>query len=131
MSNDHPQWNVRAISVPGPDTDLALHVTFGGTKFLFGAAEGTQRAFAQKRVGMKGVEGIFLSGGAKGRGGLPGAFDAVLLSLQPGVLMTMADMGVQNVTIGGGPDLTHYLATLRASLIRCVRWKDLLTSVTS
>jgi ribonuclease Z len=72
----HYNWQVRAIAIPGPDTDLALYVAFDNARYLFGCGEGTQRAFVQKRVGSRWLGGIFIcDGGLKGRGGLPGRFD--------------------------------------------------------
>ncbi len=70
------QWHVRCLTVPGHDTDLSLHVAFDNVRFLFGCGEGTQRAFVQKRVGMRGMSAVFIcSGGSEGRGGLPGEVD--------------------------------------------------------
>ncbi|WWC91109.1 uncharacterized protein L201_006050 [Kwoniella dendrophila CBS 6074] len=102
-----PNWHVRAISAPGPDTDLSLHVSFDNARFLFGCGEGTQRAFTQKRMSMRGLAGIFIgSGEARSRAGLAG------------VLMTAADGGISKVDIVGPPDMSHYLSTLRSSVIR-------------
>lgn len=70
--NMNPAWSVRAVSVPGPDSDTALYVSFDEARFLFGAGEGTQRSFLEKRTKLAGVGGVFLPGGAKGRNGLPG-----------------------------------------------------------
>lgn len=70
---DNVMWKVQVISAPGPDTDLCLYVEFDNARFLFGAGEGTQRAFVQKRKSMRWLQAIFISGGGlKGRGGLPG-----------------------------------------------------------
>ncbi|OCF42970.1 hypothetical protein I317_03191 [Kwoniella heveanensis CBS 569] len=103
----HPNWHVRAITAPGPDSDLTLHVSFDNARFLFGCGEGTQRAYNQKRLTLKGLSGIFVgSGDAKGRSGLAG------------VLMTAADAGISKVGIVGPPDISHYLSTLRSSVIR-------------
>ncbi|WVF65453.1 hypothetical protein IAT40_000181 [Kwoniella sp. CBS 6097] len=102
-----PNWHVRAITAPGPDTDLTLHVSFDNARFLFGCGEGTQRAYNQKRLTLKGLSGIFVgSGDAKSRSGLAG------------VLMTAADAGISKVGISGPPDISHYLSTLRSSVIR-------------
>ncbi|WRT69179.1 uncharacterized protein IL334_006163 [Kwoniella shivajii] len=102
-----PNWHVKALSVPGPDTDLSLHVSFDNARFLFGCGEGTQRAFVQKRMGMRGLSGIFIgSGEAKARNGLAG------------VLMTAADGGISKVDVIGPPDMSHYVSTLRTSVIR-------------
>ncbi|WVR08979.1 hypothetical protein IAU60_006038 [Kwoniella sp. DSM 27419] len=107
MESYQPNWHVRAITAPGPDSDLALHVSFDNARFLFGCGEGTQRAFTQKRSTLKGLAGIFVgSGEAKARAGLAG------------VLMTAADGGINKVDIVGPPDVAHYLATLRSSVIR-------------
>ncbi|KAK8843961.1 hypothetical protein IAR55_006753 [Kwoniella newhampshirensis] len=102
-----PNWHIRAITAPGPDSDLSLHVSFDNARFLFGCGEGTQRAFTQKRLTMRGLSGIFIgSGESRGRAGLAG------------VLMTAADAGIAKVDIVGPPDISHFLATLRSSVVR-------------
>lgn len=68
----NPAWSVRAVAVPGPDSDTALYVSFDDSRFLFGAGEGTQRSFLEKRTKLAGVGGVFLPGGVSGRNGLPG-----------------------------------------------------------
>lgn len=68
----NPAWSVKAISVPGPETDTALYINFDDVRFLYGAGEGTQRSFVEKRTKMSGVNAVFLPGGATGRNGLPG-----------------------------------------------------------
>lgn len=68
-----PNWTVRAVTTPTKDTDLCLYVSFDNVRFLFGCGEGTQRAFAQKKIGFSRLGGVFVgSGELKGRGGLPG-----------------------------------------------------------
>lgn len=76
-ANQAPQWRVQALSVPSPDSDLALYVAFDNVRYLFGAGEGVQRTFVQRKVSLKGVEGVFVSGGdgeGKRVGGLAGEF---------------------------------------------------------
>lgn len=66
-------WRVRCFASPGSDTDLALHVYFDNARFLIGCGEGTQRAFVQKKLGMKWLEAVLLpSADARTRAGLPG-----------------------------------------------------------
>nr|ODO03678.1 hypothetical protein L204_00014 [Cryptococcus depauperatus CBS 7855] len=102
-----PNWSVRAVATPGPDTDLALYVAFDNARFLIGAGEGTQRAFTQKRLGFSRLEGILInSSDSKGRGGLGG------------VMMSASDAGIKRLSIIGPPDLSQYLATLRSSVSR-------------
>jgi ribonuclease Z len=70
----HYNLHVRALTVPGPETDLSVFVAFDNVRYLFGCGEGTQRAFVQKRLRTPGLAGVFLpDGGSKGRAGLPGA----------------------------------------------------------
>nr|XP_018259272.1 uncharacterized protein I303_08200 [Kwoniella dejecticola CBS 10117]OBR81430.1 hypothetical protein I303_08200 [Kwoniella dejecticola CBS 10117] len=69
-----PNWQVKCLTAPGPDSDLSLHVSFDNARFLFGCGEG--------------------------------------------VLMTAADAGISKVDIVGPPDMSHYLSTLRSSVIR-------------
>ncbi|ODO09602.1 hypothetical protein I350_03210 [Cryptococcus amylolentus CBS 6273] len=99
-----PNWFVRAVTAPGPDTDLCLHVSFDNAKFIFGAGEGTQRAYAQKKIGFGRLAGVFVnSGESKGRGGLPG------------IIMSAADAGIKTINVVGPPDLTQDSLTLNAS----------------
>ena len=68
-----PNWAVRCISVPGPDTDLTLHVSFDSERYIIGCGEGTQRAFAQKARQLKGIQAVLLPNAqARTRAGLPG-----------------------------------------------------------
>lgn len=69
---NNPAWTARVLSVPGIDTDLSLYVSFDSARFCFGAGEGTQRAFIQKRTTWRHMQAVFLPDGASGRGGLPG-----------------------------------------------------------
>ncbi|OWZ65943.1 hypothetical protein AYX14_06079 [Cryptococcus neoformans] len=102
-----PNWAVRAVTTPTKDTDLCLYVSFDNVRFLFGCGEGTQRAFAQKKIGFSRLGGVFIgSGESKGRGGLPG------------VLMSASDAGLSKIDVVGPPDISQYLATLRSSVIR-------------
>ncbi|KIR35362.1 ribonuclease Z [Cryptococcus deuterogattii MMRL2647] len=102
-----PNWAVRAVTTPTKDTDLCLYVSFDNVRFLFGCGEGTQRAFAQKKIGFSRLGGVFIgSGELKGRGGLPG------------VLMSASDAGISKIDVIGPPDISQYLATLRSSVIR-------------
>ena len=72
-----PNWAVRCLSVPGPDTDLTLHVSFDSERFVIGCGEGTQRAFAQKQRQLKGIQAVLLPNAqAKTRAGLPGELRA-------------------------------------------------------
>lgn len=68
----NPAWSVRALSVPGPDTDLALFVSFDDARFLFGAGEAMQRSLVQKRMSLRKLQAIFMMSGSHGRGGLAG-----------------------------------------------------------
>ncbi|EIW66065.1 hypothetical protein TREMEDRAFT_70321 [Tremella mesenterica DSM 1558] len=108
MEKDYrPNWVVRCLSVPGPDTSLSLYIAFDNARWLFGCGEGTQRAFIQKGLVMRSLTGIIMpSGGSKDRNGLPG------------LIMTAADAGIRNLDIIGPPDVGHHLASFRASLQR-------------
>ena len=71
----HSNWSIRCISTPGPDTDLSIYVSFEKARFLFGCGQGSQRAFVQKRLSMRGLGAVFLPGGTEeGRGGVAGKF---------------------------------------------------------
>lgn len=91
--NSHSNWHVRCVSVPGPDTDLSLHVAFDNARFLFGCGEGTQRAFVQKRLGLRGLNAIFLPNSeSRTRGGLPGESDAAGATERLGAVAVAAAM---------------------------------------
>ena len=69
----HSNWSIRCVSTPGPDTDISIYVSFEKARLLFGCGHGTQRAFVQKRLSMRGLGAVFLPGGTEeGRGGLAG-----------------------------------------------------------
>ena len=70
-----PNWSVRCVSAPGPDTDLTLHVMFDSERYLIGCGEGTQRAMAQKQRQLKGIQAVLLPNAqAKTRAGLAGEY---------------------------------------------------------
>ncbi|BEI84845.1 hypothetical protein CcaverHIS002_0502460 [Cutaneotrichosporon cavernicola] len=102
----NPAWTVRALSVPGPDTELSLFVSFDDARFVFGAGEAMQRALVQKRMSLRRLQAIFIASGRSGRGGLAGA------------LMTLSDAGIKQLSIVGPPDIGSHIATLRASVVR-------------
>lgn len=126
-------WHIRAVSVPGIDTDLTLQVSFDNARFMFGCGEGTQRAYVQKKVSMRGLQGIFLpSTKSVTRSGLPGtsllrrlsSFGARCLmrrradALVSGVIMTAADSSGSKISVIGPPDTAHYISTFRSSVQR-------------
>jgi ribonuclease Z len=123
-TTQHYNWHVRALTVPGPDSDLSLFVSFDNVRYLFGCGEGTQRAFVQKRFSTRGLAGVFLpDGGSKGRAGLPGKWkiDFVCNSrrmLMGGMIMTVCDAGIKKLDVIGPPDTMQNIATLRASVYR-------------
>ncbi|KLT46439.1 Metallo-hydrolase/oxidoreductase, partial [Cutaneotrichosporon oleaginosum] len=108
-----PAWTVRALSVPGPDTELSLFVSFDDARFLFGAGEAMQRSLVQKRLSLRKLQAVFLPSGRSGRGGLAGG------------LMTLSDAGIKRLAIIGPPDTAQHLATLRASVVRDSQTVDL------
>ena len=76
----HSNWSIRCVSTPGPDTDLSIYVSFEKARFLFGCGQGSQRAFVQKRLSMRGLGAVFLPGGTEeGRGGVAGTSDSTQL----------------------------------------------------
>ncbi|WVQ81072.1 hypothetical protein IAT38_003194 [Cryptococcus sp. DSM 104549] len=102
-----PGWHVRPVTVPGPDSDLALYVSFNHMRLLFGVGEGTQRALGQRGFHLKYLKGLFVNNGrSQGRGGLAG------------MIMTVADSGTTDLTVAGPPDIAHYMASLRGSVSR-------------
>jgi ribonuclease Z len=115
----HSNWSIRCVSTPGPDTDLSIYVSFEKARFLFGCGQGSQRAFVQKRLSMRGLGAVFLPGGTEeGRGGVAGMSHSDRRELMIGTIMTAADAGIKELSIVGPPDTSHFLATLRTAVQR-------------
>ncbi|GAW10991.1 hypothetical protein ANO14919_003290 [Xylariales sp. No.14919] len=107
-----------------PGTTILLH--FDNQRYIFGqAAEGTQRAFSQRKLALNKVENLFLTGLVDWRnaGGLLG------------LILTLADMRAEindatqqkkkpsldvrsNLKIHAGKNLSHLLATCRRFIFR-------------
>ncbi|KAI3328265.1 hypothetical protein F4824DRAFT_484234 [Ustulina deusta] len=117
-----------------PGTTILLH--FDNQRYVFGhAAEGTQRAFVQRKLGLAKVENLFLSGPVDwhGAGGLLG----LILTVADIVTLSKEQVDVNNVAkqkrnpsaaavaavqprlhIHAGKNIAHLLATSRRFVFR-------------
>ncbi|KAG8779155.1 hypothetical protein FRC12_024609 [Ceratobasidium sp. 428] len=101
------RWHTRVVAGLTADTEPCISVHFDTAHYLFGCGEGTTRAFIQQKYGIKKSKAIFLTQTKISRsGGLPG------------MLMSLADSGVKEVSVLGPPGLNHYLASMRPYTFR-------------
>ncbi|KAI1143749.1 hypothetical protein F5Y05DRAFT_362415 [Hypoxylon sp. FL0543] len=129
---------IQIVTTPTADTQgtcLLLH--FDNKRYLFGnAAEGTQRAFVQRNVGIQKVEDLFLTGSVNWRndGGLlgiiltfadtlAGKIEHIQANIEErkkqGKPPRPADEAVKpSLRIHGGKNLAHLLATSRRFIFR-------------
>ncbi|KAI8142237.1 beta-lactamase-like protein [Fennellomyces sp. T-0311] len=86
-------------SVEGPPSII---VHYDSQRYMFNCREGTQRLFVEERVRMAKLRDIYLTRVEwQNIGGLPG------------MLLTLADAGVKDLTIHGSKNLTHFMAATR------------------
>ncbi|KAG8683783.1 hypothetical protein FRC08_014081 [Ceratobasidium sp. 394] len=101
------RWHTRVVSGLTADTEPCISVHFDTAHYLFNCGEGTTRAFVQQKYGIKKSKAIFLTQTKVSRsGGLPG------------MLMSLADSGVKDVSLFGPPGLNHFLASMRSYTAR-------------
>ncbi|KDQ60306.1 hypothetical protein JAAARDRAFT_125659 [Jaapia argillacea MUCL 33604] len=96
-------WSTSVISTISSDTDPVISVTFDSAKYIFNASENTSRAFLQSPCNHWGrARAVFLTDvGTQRSAGLAG------------LLMTLTDGGLRDLSVVGPPGLTHLLATMR------------------
>ena len=100
-------WDVKVVTAPSRDSDLALVVTFEQYKYFINCGEGTQRVCTQRGVAFKKLDAILLTNsGSEVVAGLPG------------VLMSAADSGIPGIKIAGPEDALQYLVSCRTFVQR-------------
>ncbi|KAJ2400121.1 hypothetical protein GGI23_002238 [Coemansia sp. RSA 2559] len=102
------KWHVQIISPAthnNGSTSVLVHFPSG--RYLFNCGEGVQRLGFENKVRLSKLSAIFLSRvNWETMGGLPG------------LLLTMADSGMKDVSVSGGRNLTHALAGARHFILR-------------
>ncbi|KAJ1907096.1 hypothetical protein LPJ81_000972 [Coemansia sp. IMI 209127] len=102
------RWHVQIVSPAthnNGSTSVLVHFPSG--RYLFNCGEGVQRLGFENKVRMSKLSAIFLSRvNWETMGGLPG------------MLLTMADSGMKDVSVIGGRNLTHALAGARHFISR-------------
>ncbi|CAG8512665.1 10663_t:CDS:2 [Acaulospora morrowiae] len=93
------------------DVAPSVLVHFDDQRYLFNCGEGTQRFCLQNKIKISKVKKIFLTRiHWECFGGLPG------------MLLTMADAGSQEIKLFGGTNLTHALTATRGFILRHVNF---------
>ena len=91
-------------SVEGPPT-IVVH--YDTQRYMFNCREGTQRLFVEERVRMSKLRDIYLTRVQwQTIGGLPG------------MLLTLADAGVKDLSLHGTKNLTHFMCATRQFVYR-------------
>ncbi|ORZ12300.1 beta-lactamase-like protein [Absidia repens] len=91
-------------SSEGPPSIIYQH---NNDHYLFNCREGTQRLAVEDKVKLSKLKSIFFTRTEwECTGGMPG------------MLLTLADAGLQNVNLFGGKNLTHYMASTRFFVYR-------------
>ncbi|CAO3589347.1 unnamed protein product [Absidia cylindrospora] len=91
-------------SSEGPPSIMYQH---NNNHYLFNCREGTQRLAVEDKVKLSKLNSIFFTRTEwECTGGMPG------------MLLTLADAGLQNVNLFGGKNLTHYMASARFFVYR-------------
>ncbi|ORY70023.1 beta-lactamase-like protein [Pseudomassariella vexata] len=127
---------VQLVTTPTDDTPgtcLLLH--YDDQRYIFGGlAEGTQRAMVQRKIGLNRAEEMFLTGIVNWRnaGGLMGMILTLadIVSSQKEATKTLneerkqkgrkaiQDVAISKLSIHGGKNLSHFLATARRFIFR-------------
>ncbi|KAJ1920472.1 hypothetical protein H4219_001309 [Mycoemilia scoparia] len=114
------KWYVQIINTPssnsGNSSSILIH--FDNGRYLINCPEGTQRLCAEQKVRLIHLRSLFLTQMHwRHFGGFPG------------MLLTLADAGVQSLDVVGGPNVTHGLVATRHFLLRnglALKTKELL-----
>jgi ribonuclease Z len=92
-----------------PDSTPSILITSDSAKFLFNVGEGSQRFCTEHKIRLSKLKHIFLSHlNTDTVGGLPG------------MILTLADVGVKNIAISGPMNLASYIYSLRHFVRRWV-----------
>ncbi|KAI8060489.1 beta-lactamase-like protein [Gongronella butleri] len=91
-------------SQEGPPAILFQHETH---RYLFNCREGTQRLCVEDKLKLAKLKAVFLTRNQwECTGGLPG------------MILTVADAGVKDLSLCGGPNMAHFLASTRQFVFR-------------
>ncbi|KAJ2420148.1 hypothetical protein GGF41_004363, partial [Coemansia sp. RSA 2531] len=82
-------------------------VQIDSQRYLFNCGEGTQRLGFENKIRMSKLSAIFLT-----------RIDWETMGGLPGMLLTLADSGMGDLTVCGGYNLTHVLAATRHFIMR-------------
>ncbi|KAJ7460806.1 hypothetical protein FB451DRAFT_1045064 [Mycena latifolia] len=100
-------WTASVVTSATTDTEPSLVISFDQAKYIFNAAENSNRAFTQKKAHRKKTRAFFLTQvGAQRAGGLPG------------MLMSSADQTLSTLDVIGPPGLAHSIASMRSYIYR-------------
>ncbi|GBE87655.1 hypothetical protein SCP_1103320 [Sparassis crispa] len=100
-------WFVSVNSSISSDTEPTLVVTFEDAKYIFNVGENTSRKWLQSQRHWRKAKAIWLTSTGTQRG-----------SGLSGLLMFLADAGIERLDIGGPQGLLHYLASMNKYLHR-------------
>ncbi|KAJ1976639.1 hypothetical protein H4R35_002609 [Dimargaris xerosporica] len=97
------QWHIELLTTPGPEiAQASVIVHMGKQRYLFNCPEGTQRFCTEHRVRLAKLDHVFLT-----------RIDWQTMGGLPGMLLTVCNAGVKNLTLVGGPNATQALVSTR------------------
>ncbi|KAJ7173690.1 hypothetical protein C8R46DRAFT_1083687 [Mycena filopes] len=100
-------WAISVVTGATTDTEPSIIISFDSAKYIFNAAENSNRAFTQKKAHRKSTRAFFLTqAGAQRAGGLAG------------MLMSSADQMLNTLDVVGPPGITHSVASMRSYIYR-------------
>ncbi|CED84274.1 Predicted metal-dependent hydrolase (beta-lactamase superfamily) [Phaffia rhodozyma] len=95
-------YNFQTIASLTADSEPSALIQFPSSKYLFNVPEGTQRLTNQLNIGLRNTKVIFVTSlTIDAIGGLPG------------MLFTVVERGVKDITLVGPRNLTYYVASMR------------------
>ncbi|KAG2217086.1 hypothetical protein INT45_004075 [Circinella minor] len=98
---------IQFIGQSSPEGPPSIIVHYDSQRYMFNCREGTQRLCVEERVRLSKLRDIYLTRVAWDNiGGMPG------------MLLTLADAGVKDLTIHGPKNLTHFLVGTRHFIYR-------------
>ena len=98
---------IQFVGQSSPEGPPSIIVHYDSQRYMFNCREGTQRLCVEERVRLSKLRDIYLTRVAWDNiGGMPG------------MLLTLADAGVKDLTIHGPKNLTHFLVGTRHFIYR-------------
>ncbi|KAI8092716.1 beta-lactamase-like protein [Halteromyces radiatus] len=108
------QKNIRTMSTflrflghSTPEGPATIIYQNGNDHYMFNCREGTQRLAVEDKVKLSKLKSIFFS-----------RLQWECIGGLPGMLLTLADAGIQNLDLYGGKNLTHFMASTRNFVYR-------------